>query len=65
MTMFHLITGINPAIPSLEIKSVSKYRKNISPDLEKIILKCIEIERENRYQSVKTLKRDLEKLIEK
>lgn len=62
MTMYHLITGINPSLPPFEFKPPRYYRKDISVELERIIIKCIEIERENRYQSAMDLLNDLEKL---
>ena len=62
MTMFHLITGVNPALPPFEFKPISFYRKDISKGLEKIIMKCIEVDREERYQSAMALLYDLEKL---
>ena len=76
IVMYEMVTGRVPfdgdttvavAIQHLQEEMVipSVYAQNLPISLEKIILKCIEIERENRYQSVKTLKRDLEKLIEK
>ena len=62
MTMYHLITGVNPSLPPFEFKSPRYYRKDISVGLERIIMKCIEIERENRYQSAMDLLNDLDKL---
>lgn len=62
MTMYHLITGVNPSLPPFEFKPPGYYRKNISVGLERIIMKCIEIERENRYQSAMDLLNDLEKI---
>lgn len=62
MTMYHLMTGINPSLPPFEFRPPRYYRKDISYALERIIMKCIEIERENRYQSAIDLLNDLEKL---
>lgn len=62
MTMYHLITGVNPSLPPFEFKPPGYYRKDISVGLERIIMKCIEIERENRYQSAMDLLNDLEKI---
>jgi serine/threonine-protein kinase len=62
MTLYHLITGINPSLPPFELKPIRYYRKDISNGLEKIVMKCIEVERENRYQSAIEMLSDLEKL---
>ncbi len=62
MTMYHLITGISPALPPFEFKPIKYYRKDISNDLENIVMKCIKVEREERYQSAMDLLNDLEKL---
>lgn len=63
MTIYHLITGVNPTKPPFEIKPIKTYRSDISFEFERIILKCIEIERKNRYQSATELLSDLEKLV--
>lgn len=62
MTLYHLITGVNPSIMPFEIKPISYYRKDISTDLQRIVLKCIEVEREKRYQTAIELLNDLEKI---
>jgi tRNA A-37 threonylcarbamoyl transferase component Bud32/DNA-directed RNA polymerase subunit RPC12/RpoP len=62
MTLYHLITGVNPSLPPFEVKPIRYYRKDISNGLEKIVMKCIEVERENRYQSAIEMINDLEKL---
>lgn len=59
MTLYHLATGVNPTITPFEFKSISYYRSDISKGLESIIIKCIEVERENRYQSVSEVLKDL------
>ena len=62
MTLYHLITGANPSILPFEIKPISYYRKDISTDLQRIVLRCIEVEREKRYQSAIELLNDLENI---
>ncbi len=62
MTIYHLITGVNPSLPPFEFKPPRYYRKDISNELERIIMKCIEIDRENRYQSAMDLFNELDKL---
>lgn len=61
MTLFHLITGISPAKAPYEIKPLRAYRQDVSEELEKIVSKCIEIEREKRYQSALEILMDLER----
>ena len=62
MTMYHLITGISPALPPFEFRPIRYYRKDISKGLENIVMKCIKVEREERYQSAMDLLNDLEKI---
>lgn len=62
MTLYHLITGVNPSIMPFEIKPIRYYRKDISMELQRIVLKCIEVEREKRYQSAIELLNDLENI---
>lgn len=62
MTLFHLITGVSPAKAPYDIKPVRAYRTDISEQLENIVLKCIKIEREERYQSAMEILFDLEKI---
>ena len=62
MTMYHLITGVNPSLPPFEFKPIRYYRKDVSKGLEDIVMKCIAIEREERYQSAIHILKDLERL---
>lgn len=62
MTMYHLLIGINPAQYPFDFKPISDYRQDISKKMEAIVMKCISLERENRYQSAVELLQDLEEL---
>lgn len=55
MTMFHLVTGINPNDPPYEIKPIRQINPALPKRLEEIICKCIESNPDKRYQSAATL----------
>lgn len=54
-TLYHLITGHNPSEPPYEIYPIREWNPNLSPGLEKIILKCTQKNPEDRYQSCEEL----------
>ncbi len=62
MTMYHLITGVNPSLPPFELRPIGEYRKDISKGFEDIIMKCIRVEREERYQNAMEIIMDIERL---
>jgi len=62
MTMYHLITGVNPALSPFEYRPIHEIRSDISEELEAIVTKCIQVEREERYQSAMDVIIDLERL---
>lgn len=62
MTMYHIITGVNPSTAQFEIKPIPEYRPDISQGLVDIVNKCTMPEREKRYQKVSHIMRDLEDL---
>ena len=55
MTMFNLITGINPNDPTNEIKTIRQINHALPKRLEEIICKCIEPNPDKRYQSAAAL----------
>lgn len=59
MTMYNLLTGLNPSEPPYEIKPIRQVNPSLSKSLEKIICKCIEPDPEKRYQSADELLRFL------
>ncbi len=63
VTAFSLLTGKSPNEPPFEIKPLRYYDKNISRELESIIVKCTRPDPSERYQSVDELLSDLDKLV--
>lgn len=59
-TMYHLITGHNPAQPPYEMKPIRTWNPALSESLEQIILKCTQQDPEDRYQSCEELMYALE-----
>ncbi len=50
-TMYHLVTGHNPATPPYEMYPIRQWNPMLSSGLEEIILKCTQKNPEDRYQS--------------
>lgn len=50
-TMYHLVTGHNPATPPYEMYPIRQWNPVLSSGLEEIILKCTQRNPEDRYQS--------------
>lgn len=63
-TMYHLVTGHNPAQPPYEMYPIRKWDKNLSSGLEMIILKCTRKNPDERYQNCAELMYALEHYIE-
>ena len=59
-TLYHLVTGHNPSEPPYEIKPIREINPSLSSGLERIILKCVQRNPEDRYQSCAELMYDLE-----
>lgn len=59
-TMYHLVTGHNPAKPPYEMYPIRHWNPSLSSGLEKIILKCTQKNPEDRYQSCAELMYALE-----
>lgn len=59
MTMFRLVTGINPTEPPYEIKPICLVNHNLPKGLEYIISKCTQPNPAQRYQSCDELMADL------
>lgn len=60
VTLYHLLTGKDPAEPPYQIYPIRTWDDSLSSGLEKIIIKCTELNPEDRYQSCKELLFDLE-----
>lgn len=59
-TLFHLLTGQSPCEPPYEMRPIREIRPELSSGLEKIILKCVEKDPAQRYQSCEELLYDIE-----
>ena len=59
-TLFHLVTGVNPAAPPYEMKPITQIDPTLSTGLEQILLKCTQNDPDKRYQSCAELMYDLE-----
>lgn len=65
VTMYHLVTGHNPGEPPYETWPIRKWNRGLSPELERIILKCTSKNPRRRYGDCKKLLQDLEHYQEK
>ena len=54
-TMYHLVTGKNPAKPPYEMRPIREWDPSYSSGLEKIILKCTRSNPDERYQTADEL----------
>ena len=63
-TMYHLVTGKNPSDPPYEMYPIRYWNDNLSQGLEKIILKCTQLDPAQRYQNCAQLLYDLEHYFE-
>lgn len=54
-TLYHLVTGMNPSEPPYEIRPIREINPQLSGGLEKIILKCVQKNPDDRYQSADEL----------
>lgn len=60
VTLYHLITGKNPCEPPYELYPIRYWNPGLSAGLEKIILKCTQLNPKDRYQSCAELMYALE-----
>jgi serine/threonine-protein kinase len=59
-TLYFLLSGISPEEFRFKFPSLTKFNKNICPEIDNIVITCLETKPERRYQNVPELKRDLE-----
>ncbi len=59
-TLYHLVTGCNPSEPPYEIKPIREINPSLSGGLENIIIKCVQRNPDDRYQSCAELMYALE-----
>ena len=57
--LYYMVTGSDPARPPYVSLSIRDYQPLLTPDLERIIRKCIEDETTDRYQTVCQVRNDL------
>ena len=50
-TLYHLVTGHNPAAPPYEMYPIRYWDENLSTGFEKILLKCTQLNPKDRYQN--------------
>lgn len=55
VTLYHLITGVDPSKPPYEIKPICEINPHLSSGLEQVILKCVQRNPANRYQNCEEL----------
>lgn len=51
VTLHHLITGVSPYEPPYELKPIRSINQNLFPGLEAIILKCVQLNPDERFQN--------------
>lgn len=59
MTMYHLLTGHNPSSAPYKIYPIRYWNSELSTELERIIIKCVQPNPEQRYQTVSKLCEEL------
>ncbi len=59
-TMYHLLTGQHPSKPPYEIKPIREINPILSKGLEQIVLKCIKMNPDERFQNCMELMEALE-----
>ena len=64
MTLFHILTGMSPVKKDVKILPVRQYNAHISPGMEYIVEKCIQLDPNLRYQTPAQLLYDLEHITE-
>lgn len=60
MTLYHLLTGVDPCKNFVENRSIRAVNPSLSPGLDSIIIKCTQHLPQDRYQSCAELLYDLE-----
>ena len=62
-TMYHLVTGHNPATPPYEMYPIRQWNPMLSSGLEEIILKCTQLNPNDRYQNCAELLYALDNIV--
>lgn len=61
VTLHHLVTGVDPGMPPYETKPIRMLNPDLSPGLEAIILRCIQPNPDERFQTCDALMTALHK----
>ncbi len=70
-TIFYLLTNVSPQKLPIAIFNFEKhplpreYNSKITPEMEKLIMKCVEMLPQNRFSSARAVKKELEKIWKK
>ncbi len=59
-TLFHMLTGCDPSRPPFLMQPIRFYDRRLSAGLEKVVKKAVQPEKEKRYSTVRSMKRELE-----
>lgn len=62
-TLYYLLTKSDLGKPPYKIRAINKFRQDIDISFENIIIKACEINKNNRYQSIKEFEKALMKLV--
>lgn len=62
VTLYHLLTGKDPTRPPYDILPIRQVNPNLSPTLEKIIIKCTQRDPDKRFQSAAEMLYALEQI---
>ena len=60
-TLYHLLTGHDPTQYPYDMYPIRKWNQALSPELERIILKCTMLNPDERYQNMTDLMTDLDR----
>lgn len=58
-TLYHMLTGKNPAMPPYEIRPVRQWKPWLSPGLEFIVSRCTKQNPKERYTNIEQVRKDL------
>lgn len=58
-TLYHMLTGKNPAMPPYEIRPIRQWKPWLSPGLEFIVCRCTKQNPKERYMNIAQVQKDL------
>ncbi len=65
VTMYHLITGLDPSVPPYKLQPIRDIKPNLSFGMENIITRCTRENPNERYQNIDELIAEVNKLVKK